>query len=197
MTNLRAEELESIFASPEKFKETVKDFLTLMSLATKHPDFKDRLIEYVLNDPDEFNRLIKNSTHLASLAKEFPNHRQKIIERVLTDEVEFTRLVKRPSDLKILATEFPGNAKILNQTTIADAVAMITNIKLSGPYTQGAAAGFFTAKNIPLEIGSHIGTFLDRKDGARLARTTKMAAETAKGEQEHARSRKKTGPKQK
>ena len=59
-------------------------------------------------------------------------------------------------------------------------------------YTQGAATGALASGTPPLppEIGHHIGSFLDRKTGGRLAQTSKTATETAEEMQKKKNPRK-------
>jgi hypothetical protein len=55
--------------------------------------------------------------------------------------------------------------------------------KMSDAYIKGAAVGVFIHL-LPPEVALHLASFLSRKDGGRLARTCKNAAQTAQAEEQ-------------
>ena len=104
------------------------------------------------------------------------------LNSALNNPNEFKRLIKNNFELRETAKRFPGHAEIFTQPTVEQALkAMMLQSKAAQFYTAGAATGALASGTPPLppEIGHHIGLFLDRKTGGRLAQTSKTAAETA------------------
>ena len=135
-----------------------------------------------LNNPNEFKRLIKSNFDLRKTAERFPDHAETLIQVVLNDSNEFKRLIEDNFDLRKTAERFPDHAEIFTQPTVEQALkAMMFQSKAAQSYTAGAAAGALASgtPRLPPEMGHHIGLFLDRKTGGRLAQTSKTAAETA------------------
>jgi hypothetical protein len=62
-------------------------------------------------------------------------------------------------------------------------IQQIKNKIIVNPYTQGATAGALIGK-LPFELSTYVGTFLGRKEGGRLAQTSKLAAQLANEEKD-------------
>ena len=62
-------------------------------------------------------------------------------------------------------------------------IQQIGNNITANSYTQGATAGALIGK-LPFELSTYVGTFLGRKEGGRLAQTSKLAAQLANEEKD-------------
>jgi len=70
-----------------------------------------------------------------------------------------------------------------NKLNLEIEIQQIKNKITANPYTQGATAGALIDK-LPCELGTYVGTFLGRKEGGRLAQTSKLAAQLANEEKD-------------
>jgi hypothetical protein len=181
------EELNQALINKKEFKRLIKNSYDLTAVGNNFPNHKDNLIQVLLADPDEFKRVIQDTSNLIAVGNNFPNHKDNLIQVLLADPDEFKRVIQDTSNLIAVGNNFPGHTNILKQASVEEALKIIVK-KSDEAHTRGATIGALASgdasKKLPPEISGHISSFLNRKDGARLAQTNKAASEIAKQERD-------------
>jgi putative ubiquitin-RnfH superfamily antitoxin RatB of RatAB toxin-antitoxin module len=180
--------MRPLLTDPEEFIRLIRATSDLAGVARQFPTQADQLIRPLLTDPEEFKRLIRVALDLIIVARQFPTQADQLIQPLLTDPEEFNRLIKTAGELAEVGRQFPKHAEVFQQPSVE---AALTKIKMNSDeakaYTKGATvsalAGGELSKKLPPEITSHIGDFLGRKHGAKLAQTHKAAHKTATDEE--------------
>lgn len=158
--------------------EKITNIERILEAAAKNSSYEKQVQS--LLEPHNFERLVTHVVVVGNLANLFPDHSQELFELLIKPQ-NFQRLVTSNTMLNDLATIFP-DCEILQKDTISEVLKEIKcNTSEQKAYTRGAAVGFFD-QILPQEHSAQIGSLLDRASGARLAQTTKKAADTARNE---------------
>ncbi|MBN9231531.1 MAG: hypothetical protein BGO90_12420 [Legionella sp. 40-6] len=171
--------LFQLLLEPQNFQRLVTDISSVCILANKFPKKREKLFHLFIQ-PDNFQRLVRHTRHIFFLVNQFPDYKEQLLQQLMQPD-NFQRLVTSNTMLNDLATIFP-DCEILQKDTISEVLKEIKcNTSEQKAYTRGAAVGFFD-QILPQEHSAQIGSLLDRASGARLAQTTKKAADTARNE---------------
>jgi hypothetical protein len=158
------------------FNRLVTNSTELGNLAGDFKEHKEELFQ-LLCEPENFKRLVINATQLGNLAGDFKEYKEELFQ-LLCEPENFKRLVENHVQLSNLARDFPGHDSIFKQPTVEKAFnTLLMESKSSKAFTEGATIGALSA---PVEISSHVSSFLGRTEGGRLAQTHKLANTIAK-----------------
>lgn len=100
----------------------------------------------------------------------------------------FSRLIKSNENLCLLAKLFPTKEILKVSFKKEDILAKLIKEKAESlpekAYTRAGLVGLFAHTILPNEISDHTGNYLDRKSGAQVALTNKLASQMATAERE-------------